>query len=295
MVNWRKVLISFIFLATLSVWFAAFSGPDDKLHVIACDVGQGDALLILHKSTQILIDGGPNNSVIDCLSAHVPFYDRDLELVILTHPQADHYTGLLQVFDDYHVKAFLGNELDGSSQSYQVLKNKLDIEGSRFLVAENDKDLELDLIYLDILHPSRQFLAENYNENLNNENVLGEHTTNDDPNEFSVTFVLHYGNFSMLFTGDLSPDVSEMLIEKDLLEKVDVLKVQHHGSRNGLTEAMLQRVKPEMSIISVGKNQWGHPHKEVLEILSTGGTEVYRTDEMGDVEIVSDGENYWIK
>ena len=93
-----KYLIYLLSLLTLLTWLAVFSLPDDKLHLITCDVGEGDATLITYKSSQLLIDGGPNNKVIDCLSEHVPFWDRTLEVVVLTHPDYDHMKGLGAVF-----------------------------------------------------------------------------------------------------------------------------------------------------------------------------------------------------
>src|SRR3990167_10041666 len=102
-------------LVGLSLGYA----PDGQLHLIACDVGQGDGILAIYKDTQILIDGGPGEGVLECLGRYVPFWDRELELVVLTHPQLDHYGGLIEVFKRYNVDTFLVNGLDSSASSYQ--------------------------------------------------------------------------------------------------------------------------------------------------------------------------------
>jgi beta-lactamase superfamily II metal-dependent hydrolase len=96
-------LFVLLILAVVLVWSAAFVVPDQKLHIVACDVGQGDGILLYLGQAQILVDGGPNGSIVGCLERHMPFWDRRIELVVLTHPQSDHYGGLINVFENYEV------------------------------------------------------------------------------------------------------------------------------------------------------------------------------------------------
>ncbi len=104
--------LSFSLILVLSVvWLAVITFPDNNLHIIACDVGQGDAMLLTYKNFQVLIDGGPNSKVLPCLSGHMPFWDRQIEVVILTHPEADHFIGLIDVFKNYKIKYFLANQV----------------------------------------------------------------------------------------------------------------------------------------------------------------------------------------
>ena len=230
-------------------------------------MGQGDAFLIIDGSAQILIDGGPNNKVTDCLSRYVPFWDRKLELVILTHPEADHFTGLIDVFKRYRVETFLGNGLKNSTQSYQVLEDLVRREGSQTLFPNTVNHLRIGLIYLDLLWPTSDHLS--------------THTDiSNGYNNFSLVFTLKRGDFKALFTGDIEPEISSQIPR---LSDVDVLKIPHHGSKNGLTEELLNATTPEKAIISVGKNQWGHPHLEVLKMLEDANVEIHRTDLEGDI------------
>ncbi|MBU4185042.1 MAG: hypothetical protein KKC23_02360 [Proteobacteria bacterium] len=108
-------------LIVTTVWLAVFNYPDQKLHLIACDVGQGDAMLANFGNTQILVDGGSNKKVLECLGEHMPFWDRTIELVVLTHPQTDHFGGLIDVFKTYEVEKFLATSLGSGSNDYRAL------------------------------------------------------------------------------------------------------------------------------------------------------------------------------
>src|SRR3972149_1622979 len=120
-----KLLISLLIVLSLGIWMAVLSAPPKNLKVISCNVGQGDATLIIYKNIDILIDGGPDNKVLGCLSSYMPFWDREIEVIILTHPQADHYTGLISVIERYKVGNILANSLDSGNQSYEVLKKSI--------------------------------------------------------------------------------------------------------------------------------------------------------------------------
>jgi len=280
-----SLIISLVFLVILS-W------PDKKLHVVACDVGQGDAFLILHGNTQVLVDSGPGEKVLDCLSRYVPFWDRTLEMVVLTHPQKDHYGGLDDVFEHYNVSAIVATSLESGSEEYQVLEKLVGDQGSKIIRPVNGRQLRVGLISLDILWPSQEFIAA---ANLSSDNsVLGLSTTSDDPNEFSVVFELDYGDFEALFTGDIGPEIQYLILSQQKLKDIELIKVPHHGSKNGLTEDLLQATMPEVAFIGVGKNSWGHPHQEVLDILDKYGVDVYRTDRHSYFELVTDGKTWQI-
>ena len=122
-----KYALGLLSLVLVVVLIAVVSFDNKNFHIVACDVGQGDAILAYYGSTQVLVDGGPNSKVLDCLSKYMPFWDREIEGVILTHPESDHYTGLIEVFKRYDVDVFLANGLDSSSQAYQVLKKEVGV------------------------------------------------------------------------------------------------------------------------------------------------------------------------
>lgn len=275
--SFRKHLVLVFGLLSLTLGLSLTALPDSNLHVIACDVGQGDAILITYKTNQILIDGGPNNSVLSCLSRHMPFWDRTLEMVILTHPQADHFTGLIEVFRRYDVQTFLENDVPASAQSYQLLKSQVGGGGISTIRPAVGQRYRLGLIHLDVLNPPHDFISK-------------------DLNDYSIVINLTYGGFKAIFPGDVEGNMDSHLLGSNLLGHVNYLKVNHHGSKNGLTKSILEVLRPEIAVISAGKNnRFGHPHTETLDLLNSYGVKILRTDQMGDVEILSNGKSFWVK
>lgn len=287
----KKLLVLLALILSL-IFLIILSWPDNRLHVVACDVGQGDAFLIIHNRKQILVDSGPGSRVMDCLSRYIPFWDRELEMVVLTHPQKDHFGGLDSVFEHYQVGSILTSSLESDSEEYQVLENMVRDQGTKIIRPISGREIRVGLIRLNILWPSQEFLAE-AQVSMDNQ-VLGLSTTKDDPNDFSVVFELEYGEFEALFTGDIGPDIEDKIIALGKLKDIELIKVPHHGSKNGLTKALLEATQPEVAFIGVGKNSWGHPHLEILDLLNSYGAEVYRTDQNSYFELVTDGSSWKI-
>jgi len=292
-----KYILAVLTLIAIVVWLAVFTFPEKRLKLIACDVGQGDAALAVYGEIQVLIDGGPDDSVLDCLSTHIPFWDRKIELVILSHPQADHYGGLIEVLKRYDVGAFISSGLDSGSQGYNLLKSIVGGSGVRVINPTSGMVIRLGLIYLDILHPSKQFLSDNTSwiSSINKGGVLGAYTSNKDPNEFSIVTILRLGEFEALFTGDIDPAISNTIAEQITrrgIKSVKYIKIPHHGSKNGVSGRLLDVIEPSVAIISVSaKNSYGHPHEEVIKMLNDRNIEILRTDEEGDIVVESDGNN----
>ncbi|OGM27965.1 hypothetical protein A2962_03530 [Candidatus Woesebacteria bacterium RIFCSPLOWO2_01_FULL_39_61] len=285
-------------LISVTVWLAVLFYPEAKLKIIACDVGQGDAFLITYKVTQILIDSGPGRKVLECLDRNIPFWDREIEMVMLSHPQKDHYGGFLDVIARYDVQVFVTSGLDSSSQEFQLLKSQVTGGGIKVVDAVEGMTMRVGLIYLDILHPSKEFLAqESTLVDDKDDKVLGVYTSKKDPNEFSIVAKLRYKNFDALFTGDASPELSNIIAQRLSVngkQTLEYIKIPHHGSRNGLTEELLKVARPRVAVISVGRNNnYGHPHEEILKILEDKDIKVLRTDLLGDIQIVTDGESWW--
>ena len=260
---------------------ALFQTNEKQLSLIACDVGQGDAVLAVMGETQILIDGGPNNSVLDCLAKYLPFYDREIELIILTHNQTDHFRGLIEVFKRYQVDTFLVNEANLGGVEYQVLKNEVGGTGTKVIYPEEGMTIRLGMIYLDIINPLR-------------ENILGANSSEESVNANSIVLNMRLNKFDALLTGDLSPKVAEELIRKGLVKDVEYIKIPHHGSKVGLTENLLLTSKPELAVISVGKNTYGHPHEEIINLLNKYNIKTLRTDNEGDIKVETDGETWQV-
>ena len=289
---WKNILLG-LSLVLIVVWMAVFVYPEKKLHLIACDVGQGDAILAVYGTTQILVDGGATSKVIDCLGTHMPFWDRKIEVVLLTHPQLDHFGGLSEVFKRFQVERFVATSLDSSSQAYQALISMVGGSGMQVVNPTTGMVIRSGLLYLDIVWPTSDFqvAAGGVSEG----NILGAFTSKIDPNDFSVVANLRLGEFNALLTGDIGPKIIGEIIQTGKVGEVEYIKIPHHGSKNGLTKELLDVASPEVAVISVGKNSFGHPHKEILNLLKEYGIQTKRTDEDGDVEVVSDGNSWWIK
>lgn len=269
----RKYSFYFLILVAVGLWLAVFSLPDANFYLIACDVGEGDALLATEGKIQILIDGGPDNQVLACLGKYLPFWDREIELVILTHPDKDHYGGLVEVFKRYKVDNYLSNGLTSSSQSYEALRNGMGGRGIREVIAKKGTGIRVGKIYLDVVSP---------------EEAVNSRESNDN----SLAILLKYADFEAVLTGDAPKEILNQVLPE---EQVEYIKLSHHGSKTGTDAALLDRVRPKMAVISVGKNSYGHPDEEVLKILRDYDTKILRTDLLGDIEVVSDGKSYWIK
>ncbi|KKQ93193.1 MAG: putative membrane spanning protein [Candidatus Woesebacteria bacterium GW2011_GWB1_39_10b] len=301
-----------LILINALVWIALFTYPDKNLRLIACDVGRGDAILAIYGKVQILTDGGPDSKVLECLSRHLPFYDRKIEGIIISHPQKDHFGGLIDVIKRYDVDFIIATPLDSGSQEWRVLKSLVGSKGVKVINPQSGQKLRLGLIYLDILWPQKETFLASENSMLapassvlsgqasqEVNGVLGAFTSKRDPNDFSVVSILSFKDFDALLTGDISPGISNTIAEELTLSgsrRVDYLKVPHHGSKNGLTKGLVDATNPEVAVISSGKNNsYGHPHKEILKILGDKDIKILRTDELGDVVIESNGKNVWVR
>lgn len=273
-----------LFLLFTIFIYQYFSFNDGRLHVIVCDVGQGDAVFIrTPKGSDILIDGGPNDRVLDCLASNMPFWDRDIEAIILTHPHADHLTGLISVLERYQVKSFNTEKVPSSSDISKLLTAKLAEENlnANYLYV-GDRFWEGDELELVTKWPSLEAISRVDQSNSN---------LNFDLNGFSVVNLLRYKKFKMLFTGDAGQAVGDAIDEG--VGEVDVLKVPHHGSKTGMTSEFLVLIDPSLAVISVGeKNRYGHPAQFSLDLLNKIGAKTLRTDQDGEIHIVTDGEMF---
>jgi len=278
---------------------------DDKLHITVCDVGQGDAILISWKNYQMLMDGGPDNSVLNCLGKQMGFWDRTIELVVLSHPQADHMTGLIEVFERYEVKKMLVSNVVNDTEEFWRLRELVIAEKVEIFEPVQNQRLKLGprgrgarQVEFEVLWPAEKGgnnLAWKGEGNEKREKVLGIKSSNSDVNEISVVLQGKFGKFDFLLTGDIGKQIEKMLMVLDMIEEVELLKIAHHGSKYSSDKQFLEMIKPEIAVISVGKNSFGHPTEEVLGLLEEVGAEILRTDEVGMVEIVSDGESWWTK
>lgn len=271
---------TFTFLASLTalIWSGALSSPDGYLHVVFCNVGQGDGTFILTPSGhKIAVDGGPSPSLfLECIGKKLPFWDRSIDLVILSHPDSDHLTGLVSVLERYRVKAVMESGIEGNSPAWKRWQEMIESKGVVRYEARRGAFVRFsDGVLIHIIHPE-------------------DISSCFDDNACSVVAKVSYGMASFLLTADINAEVESELIGKGLDLSSAVLKVSHHGAGSATSQAFVEAVKPMVAVISVGKdNPFGHPAKSVLERLR--GVKLLRTDSSGTVEVVSDGRFLWVR
>jgi len=295
----KKYFFLGLFSGIILLILFVFSLPDRRLHLVFCDVGQGDAVYIrTPKNKDILIDGGPDKKVLLCLGKYMPLFDRTIDMVLLSHPQKDHLEGLIFVLERYQVKYFVsgveGNETEGYKKLLELIRQKnIPVKnlyaGDEFFLGE---------VKFSVLWPEKKWVAEKIkNSSLNasdlNRDILGL-SADGDLNDFSYVLNLSYGYFSALFPGDADSRIQPEIIRTGNLRKVNVLKFPHHGAKTAVVFEFLAALKPELAVISVGYNSYGHPSEEALELLKKFSVKIKRTDLRGNIEIVSDGRSYWV-
>lgn len=291
---WKYGLLTLVLL-TITTWISVLAKLDNRLHIVACDVGQGDGLLIFKGKVQILIDGGPSDKIQTCLERYIPFWDRTIEMIVLTNPDSDHYFGLIEVVKRYKVELFVANAIEKKGEEYKALTDEI---LSRSIPISNPltgMQMKLEEINLDFIWPQPVAISAEY-EKSRKSGVLGVYTSSRAINELSLVFNLKYGGFDALFTGDIVPESIDEVIQTGKISDVEYLKVPHHGSKNGLTKELLDAASPEVAVISNGaKNRYGHPSPEVIQMLESASVQTLRTDTNGDIEIVTDGQGWWVK
>lgn len=270
-------------MITVSVMLFVYINKDrsNVMTVSFLDVGQGDAIFIeTPTGGQLLIDAGINAKVLESLDDALPFFDRAIDTILMTHPDADHIGGFPDVLGSYSVRnAIQGIVFEDNPISLEI-KERLKEGGLVHIVEAKDKII-LDNkynIYLEILHPSEMF-------------------TEVDKNDASIIARLVYGDIEIMLTGDASIKIENYLVGTvgERLQS-DVLKVGHHGSKTSTDESFLGFVNPTYGIISVGEdNKFGHPHSEVIEKLNSFNVEILETKTLGTIVMKTDGKELWLE
>lgn len=288
--------LTFGFLVILALGQTAYglkSWFDPNVYVIFCDVGQGDATLVTRGQVQILIDGGPNDQVQECLSKHVPWFDRQLELVVNTHPQQDHLGGLPEVLARYQVGLYLTGPASNPINSWRKLTDTIYKGKIEVYIPKAGDRLNVGGIELMVLWPEADAIEGTKTGYQTDLSLLP--TSDEDLNQLSVVLHLRYKSFNLLLPGDLDGKGELALSLSPLLTDVDVLKVSHHGSKFASTADFLARISPSVAVIEVGRNNsFGHPTLETLIRLEAVGARVLRTDVDGEVRLSTDGTDFWL-
>lgn len=275
----RTILISLLALGVLvsALILCRLASEAGVTRVVFLSVGQGDAILIQSGSQQLLIDGGRDGAtLLSALGRELALFDRTLEVVIATHPDADHIGGLPALLDRYRVEQFVATGAERATADAVLLDRALerhavkrDIPGRAGVTLDLAQGGRLSLLYPAALplDPSLE------------------------SNEGSIVARFDFGETSFLLTGDLPHEASFL----PHTESADVLKAAHHGSASSTSDAWLDLVRPREAILSVGENNYGHPSAEVMERLARRGITAWRTDRDGSIGyrcIASDGQCY---
>ena len=257
------------------LWSLASAVLPQPFKIAFLDVGQGDSILIrTREGKNVLIDGGPDKIVLYKLEKYLPWYDRNIDAMILTHPHADHLIGLIETAKRYDVKRIISTGVVHTTPEYLewlnlIKEKKIPAEsfkkGDRLML---DNGISLTALWPEIL-------------------LVGERV--DDLNNSSLAILLQTPNEKILLMGDAQEEIEKQILKNNrpLIENADILKIGHHGSRFATGAEFLKAVKPKFAVISAGiNNQFGHPHLDTLKRLHDSGAEILRTDEKGDIVFI---------
>jgi competence protein ComEC len=288
MIGGRKqsvLILGFLFLANLAAWQAVFyfHFSAEKLEAVFFNVGQGDAIFIkTPQGHQVLIDGGPDAAILEKLSREIPFWDRDLDMVILTHPDKDHLFGILEALKKYKVENIvwsgLAEENTAEFKEWQKFKAEESREGAKEVKVSAGQRIIAGSAAFSVLYP-----------------FSGQKKTKSEDNEDSLALRLDFKDNSFIFCGDIGFYEEQKITETSENVSAQVLKVAHHGSKYSTSQTFLDKVSPRFAIIQVGKNSYGHPAKEVLTRLQKSGINTLRTDVNGDIKVIADGEGIEVR
>jgi competence protein ComEC len=279
-----KVILGLSLAAAILSWLAVLQLPDGRLHIAFLDVGQGDAILVTApQGQQILIDGGPSPTALtSALGKQMPFWDRTIDLLLMTHPDGDHTTGLAAVLSRYTVGQWLDSGYVDNDPTYLECQRLLQATMvPRHAVRAGDQVELGEGLVLEVLHPPSELMT----------------GTPSDSNNNSLVLRLGWKEASVLLTGDLGAEGEQLLLRSGQPLKANVLKVGHHGSAGASTPQFLSAVAPDLAVISVGAdNDFGHPDQAVLERLAHhSNLTIFRTDEQGTIEFSTDGHRFWVR
>jgi competence protein ComEC len=270
-----SAVVVFLFVILACAGFIISSAIPQKLRVSFLDIGQGDSILIQTPSGhEMLIDGGPSDLVLTRLNEEMSYFNRDIDVMIATHPDSDHVTGLIPVMEKYEVKHIVVSGDTSETGVFADLDDHIGREGADVHVANRGDVIDFqDGVTATVLHP---YVGEKWK----------------DTNSASVSVVVKYGDESFLLTGDLPSTNEPLLLSSGLLPKnITVYKAGHHGSKYSSGEQLLTYIRPEYAVISAGKdNKYGHPNPEAITRLEKYSKEILSTIDRGTISFATDGK-----
>lgn len=267
------VFILSIVITGVVAWL--FYVPSSEFQVSILDIGQGDAILLEAPTGQVmLVDGGPDKTVLRRLGEELPFWERRIDLLVLTHPHEDHLAGFNSILDRYMVGGVMITGVEAKSQAYEHFLKTINEKQIPLLVAEKSFNLVFGEMRLEILYPQSSIKGKRIS-NLNNS---------------SIVLRAVYKDFEMLLTGDAEEMEEKALLASGVNIKADVLKAGHHGSETSSSEDFIKAVNPKLVVISSGLgNSYGHPSPRTLKRLERLAIPTRRTDQEGSIHLNTDG------
>lgn len=273
--NKTKILFLAVIVCIFGLWLYINIAPPPQFKAVFLNIGQGDSVLIfLENGAKILVDCGPDRTILRKLNERLRFFDRQIEYLLVTHPDLDHYGGCIDVLQHYEVKNIFINGAQKDDQIFATWQKYLEKEGAEVFVIEKPITYILDKARLKFISPDPDFIDDKTGDN-----------------DKSLVFKFFYNTITIFFTADMEEKIEKELIKKYCFDnfsdcpelKSDYLKVGHHGSDSSSGKDFLQAVSPHTAIISSGKNSFGHPSLRVLKRLERENIEIWRTDRMGDI------------
>ena len=245
----------------------------EGLEIQFIDVGQADAILIRSGKDNMLIDAGNNEDGKLLVNYLTNLGIKDFKYVVGTHAHEDHIGGMDNVIRKFNIGKFYMPDAVTTTPTFESILDELDKKGYDYNIPEIGEKLKVGNAKLTVVYTK---------------------ANPEDLNDSSIILLLEYDKIKVLFTGDATSNVENEILDKDI--RANILKVAHHGSQYSTTDKFLDKVNPQYAIISVGKdNDYGHPHKPILNKLKKRGIEVYRTDKLGTIILTTDGDKINIK
>lgn len=267
----KNIFILCLCLATLLCAREISLLPDGQMHVYMLDVSQGDSFLVVTPSGKhILIDGGPSLSALTHLGTYLSFLDRTIELVVITHPDADHITAIPSILHRYKIERVMLSGAVHSSGKYEELLQSIADKKISVLLPDPEKDIEIDGVTLDVIWPPPSTFG----------------ASPRSQNNQSIVFRMLHGKDSILFTGDIEHGAEKDILSSGADIQANIMTAPHHGSRTSSSTGFILQVKPSLVLISAGKdNRYGHPHKIITDRYQSLGIPIKTTPEHGTVSI----------
>lgn len=267
-----------LLLANYFCWSILVEINDKNLYIKFLNVGQGDSYLVkTPDKITLLVDAGRDSRALAAVKENLELWHQ-LNLIMLSHPDADHMGSMAEIIKNYGTKQIIINPITKDSNLAKELLEVVKQNGLKVTTAVSGDSFKLGCcVELEIAWPK----------SASDSSALKVET-----NEQSIGFFLKYGNFLMFSAGDLGSANEDLIASQLKVAPIDLLKVSHHGSKNSSSVGFLQKLMPATSVIQVGKNSYGHPSTEVLQALAANQRSVLRNDENGTITYITDGINY---